>query len=127
MPKKVLVIDNDPDFVEAVVSVLEAEGYETLSATDAAAGISKAKQDMPDLILLDIMMQHVSQGLDVALTLRDDPATAKISVVFITGIHKPQFLTDSYRPGEEWPNVKGTMEKPLKPKELLTFVQSIIG
>jgi CheY-like chemotaxis protein len=127
MPKKILVIDNDPDFVEALVSVLEANGYATLSATDGNTGVMKAKADRPDLILLDVMMRYVSEGLDIAVKLRDESVTAAIPVVLITGIRKADFLAASFRPGEEWSNLKGTMEKPIKPEELIKMVKGIIG
>jgi CheY-like chemotaxis protein len=124
MAKKVLVVDNDPEFVDAIVSVLESNGYATDSATDGEEGFEKAKSSKPDLVLLDVMMKHVSEGLDVAMKLRDDPATAKIPVVLLTGIRKPDFLATSYRPGEEWPNLKATLEKPVKPTELLAAIGS---
>jgi CheY-like chemotaxis protein len=127
MQKKILVIDNDPDFVEALVSVLEANGYTTLSATDGSTGLVKAQSDKPDLILLDVMMRHVSEGLEIAVQLRDNSATGAIPVVLITGIRKPDFLAGSFRPGEEWSNLKGTMEKPIKPEELIKMVKGIIG
>jgi CheY-like chemotaxis protein len=127
MPKKILVIDNDPDFVEALVSVLEANGYATLSASDGNTGVMKAKADRPDLILLDVMMRYVSEGLDIAVKLRDESVTGAIPVVLITGIRKADFLAASFRPGEEWPNLKGTMEKPIKPEELIKMVKGIIG
>lgn len=127
MPKKILVIDNDPEFVEALVSVLEANGYATISTTDGDTGLAKAKEEKPDLILLDVMMRHVSEGLDIAVHLRDDGATAAIPVVLITGIRKPDFLAGSFRPGEEWTNLKGAMEKPVKPEELIKTVKGIIG
>lgn len=127
MAKKILVVDNDPEFVEALVSVLDANGYETVSATEGKTGVEKATALQPDLVLLDIMMQNVSEGLDVALLLRDNPATKDIPIIFITGIRKPDFLMDSYRPGEEWPAIKGTLEKPIKPDDLIKKVRGIIG
>ena len=123
MSKRVLVVDNDPEFVDAIVGVLEANGYKTDSANDGDTALRKAASGKPDLVLLDVMMQYVSEGLDVAVKLRDDPATAAIPVVLLTGIRKPDFLASSFRPGEEWPNLKATLEKPVKPDMLLSTVK----
>jgi CheY-like chemotaxis protein len=127
MGKKVLIVDNDQDFVDAMASLIEANGYVTVSANDGEAGFETAKTEKPDIVLLDVMMRHVSEGLDVAVKLRDEPATSGIPVVLLTGIRKPDFLASSYRPDEEWPNLKATLEKPVKPDELLRVIREHAG
>jgi len=126
MSKTILVIDNDADYIEAVSTMLEANGYRTISALDGDKGVAAAKSMKPSCILLDVMMQYVSEGLDAAVKLRDDPATASIPVILITGIRKPQYLTLSFRPGESFPNVKGMFEKPVKPAVLLEKISAIL-
>lgn len=127
MGNKILIVDNDQDFVEAMVSLIEANGYVTVTANDGEAGFGIAKNEKPDLILLDIMMRHVSEGLDVAVHLRDEPETKEIPVVLLTGIRKPDFLASSFRPGEEMPNLKATLEKPVKPEELLQVIREHVS
>jgi len=127
MPKKIVVIDNDPDFVEALVTVLDANGYETVSATDGDAAFAVIKEQRPDLVLLDVMMRSVSEGLDIASKLLDDSSLKNVPVVLITGIRKADLLAESYRPGEGLANVRMTLEKPVKPDELIRAVKSIIG
>ncbi|HPP12820.1 MAG TPA: response regulator, partial [bacterium] len=58
MARKILVVDDDPDFVEGTVSVLQAEGFNAISASNGAEGFARARQEKPDLILLDVMMTH---------------------------------------------------------------------
>jgi CheY-like chemotaxis protein len=126
MAKKILVVDNDADFVEAMTTLLETHGYTVVSASDGEAGFDLAKKAKPDAVMLDVMMRHVSEGLDVAVKLRDDKATKNIPVVLITGIRKPDFLTSSYRPGEDWPNLKATLEKPVRPEDIIAILADIV-
>jgi CheY-like chemotaxis protein len=126
MAKKILVVDNDADFVEAMTTLLETHGYTVVSANDGEAGFDLAKKVKPDVVMLDVMMRHVSEGLDVAVKLRDDKATRNIPVVLITGIRKPDFLTSSYRPGEDWPNLKATLEKPVRPEDIIAVLAKIV-
>ena len=56
MAKKVLVIDDDNDFVESIMNLLEARGYAVASASNGKDGVQKAKDEKPDLVLLDVMM-----------------------------------------------------------------------
>jgi len=85
------------------------------------------KEQRPDLVLLDVMMRTVSEGLDLASKLLDDPVLRNIPVILITGIRKADLLAESYRPGEGLANVKMTLEKPVKPDELVRTVKSVIG
>ncbi|MFP4521058.1 MAG: PleD family two-component system response regulator [Fibrobacterota bacterium] len=126
MSKKILVVDNDPDLVDSVKTLLESKGYSVSGAYSGEEGIEKANSEKPDLIFLDVMMSTDSEGLDTAVKLRDSEATSDIPVIFLTGIRKPEFLTSSYRPGEDFPNVKATMEKPVKPEEIFKKIEKAV-
>ena len=78
MAKKILIIDDDQEFVAAVANLLETKGYEVESAPNGKEGLRKAKAFPPQAILLDVMMTHKSEGFDVARQLRGDKATAAI-------------------------------------------------
>ena len=75
MPKKVLVIDDDPDFVEATSVLLESRGYQVATASEGEEGFNKAKEGKPDIILLDVMMKHDTQGFEIAKNLRKEETT----------------------------------------------------
>jgi two-component system alkaline phosphatase synthesis response regulator PhoP len=81
----VLVVDDEPDLVVLLEEHLTHEGYEVVSATSGMQAISKAREDHPDLILLDVMMPGVS-GFDVCNILQDYPETASIPVIFLTAV-----------------------------------------
>lgn len=82
MPK-ILVVDDEPDALELVSFNLKAAGYEVVTADDGAEAIKKARQQVPDLILLDVMLPEVD-GLEVCKLLRRDAATAGIPIIMLT-------------------------------------------
>jgi len=81
--KKILVIDDLPENVFMLQDRLEHEGYEVLTAYDGFSGMEKAKTDLPDLILLDIMMPDIT-GLEVCKILVNDPLTKDIPIILVT-------------------------------------------
>lgn len=81
--KKILVIDDLPENVFMLQDRLEHEGYEVLTAYDGKSGIEKAKGDLPDLILLDVMMPDIS-GFDVCKDLVSDEKTSGIPIILVT-------------------------------------------
>lgn len=83
MPK-ILVIDDDPVYLEMMVEVLQDEGHETLQAQDGVAGINMARTHKPDLVVSDVVMEKAN-GYAVLETLKKDAATASIPFVMITG------------------------------------------
>ncbi len=70
---KILIIDDDQDFVTANQAILEAAGHEVVSAPDGKTGLEKVKSEDPDLIILDIMMDSIYEGFSVTTTLRGTP------------------------------------------------------
>ena len=127
MSKKVLVIDDDADFTEAITTLLEAKGYEVVSAPNGTLGFQKAKSEKPGLILLDVMMTRKTEGFDIALSFKNDAQTKDIPVVMVTGVKKEMNLPFGFEPDADWLPVKAVLEKPVKPEALLKAVEANIG
>ena len=83
-PSRVLVVEDDPSVRGLLHTLLTAEGYDVSTASDGLAGLVKAAQTLPDLILLDLMMPDLG-GVRVLEELRDDPELADIPVIVVTG------------------------------------------
>jgi two-component system, cell cycle response regulator len=81
--KKILVIDDLPENVFMLQDRLEHEGYEVITAYDGKAGIEKAVSELPDLILLDVMMPEVT-GIEVCKILVNNPLTQRIPIILVT-------------------------------------------
>ena len=122
MSKKILMVDDDPDFIEATSTLLEAKGYEVISAGNGKDGFEMAKKNAPDLILLDVMMTTKTEGFDIARNLHNDETTKNIPVITITGIRKDLNLPFGFEPDANWLPVKAVLEKPVKPETLLKAV-----
>jgi len=122
MADKVLVIDDDVEFVEAMTNVLDAKGYDVDSAPNGKIGVAKAKELKPDIILLDVMMTTKSEGFDVAREIHKDDNLKTVPVILITGVRKEMSLPFGFEPDETWLPVKGVLEKPVKPEVLLKTV-----
>jgi DNA-binding response OmpR family regulator len=84
MPKKILVIEDDPSILAGVLDILGLEGYDVRGQNNGANGIQEARQFLPDLIISDIAMPGID-GLQVLEELRKDPATAAIPFILLTG------------------------------------------
>ena len=82
--KKILIIDDDPDILDSMSALLELNGYETVTACDGDDGLAKARADVPDLVLLDLLMPHKS-GMRFLNDARNDPALKDIPVVILSG------------------------------------------
>jgi len=127
MAKKVLMIDDDPEFIEAITNVLDAKGYEVVSASNGKDGVEKAKAENPDIILLDVMMTTKSEGFDVAREIHKDESAKNIPVIILTGIRKAMSLPFGFEPDETWLPVKEVLEKPVKPEVLLKAIEENIS
>ncbi len=126
MAKKVLVIDDDNDFVESIVNLLEARGYAVASASNGKEGVEKAKADKPDLILLDVMMTTKDEGFNVARQLHEIENLKGTPVIMVTGVRKEMNLPFGFEPDETWLPVKEILEKPVKPETLLNAVSNAL-
>lgn len=122
MAKLILIIDDDPDFADAVRALLESNGYEVEYAENGSVGFEKASGRKPALILLDVMMTTKTEGFDLARKLQDDPVTRLIPVILVTGIRRDMNLPYGFEPDADWLPVKAVIEKPIRPETLLKTV-----
>ncbi len=118
---RILLIDDDRDFVEATRMVLESVPYEVDVAHNGQAGLQRARAERPDLIILDIIMPGES-GLDVYEQLQAEPGLADVPVILLTSLASGLGVTPSAmtKPAEY-------LEKPVRPAELLKRVRKLAG
>jgi CheY-like chemotaxis protein len=120
-PKKILVIDDDPDFIEYARIVLESASYRVLTAADAASGLAIVREQHPDLIITDVMMSYTLEGISVTRAIRADPELASIPVIVITAIARSPDA-DLF-PSDEHPAAEGFLTKPVDPDTLLSTIE----
>ena len=120
---KILIIDDDPDFVEATKLVLESKPYEVITAADGSEGIAKAKKEKPDLIILDIIMP-VKDGFNAAEELKKDPELKKTPVIMLTSFSKKVSETNLSLSQGMMLDTEDYIDKPVEPEELLKRVEN---
>ncbi|MGD2126296.1 MAG: response regulator [Desulfobacteraceae bacterium] len=119
--KKVLIIDDDPDFVKTTGIVLKSAGYEVVEAFSGKEGLEKSKSDNPDLYIIDLMMETYSEGSNVVKALVEDEQTKDKPRIMITAVDlKGPF--EAY-PQDEWLACDTLIQKPVSPEQLLRTVE----
>ena len=123
---KILIIDDDPDFVEAAKAILESKSYTVVAAYDKNEGMEKINSEKPDLILLDIMMKKIDDGFTLCYKLKHDPELKKIPVLAISAITEETGLKFSSETDGEYFEADDYVEKPVKADDLLERIEKLL-
>jgi len=123
---EVLVIDDDPDFVVAMRPVLESKGYKVAAACNREEAMKVLKKCKPDLILLDIMMEKMTDGFDICYELKHDSEMKKIPVLAVSSITEETGLKFSPATDGEYFEADDFMEKPVTPTVLLERIERLL-
>ncbi|MFZ3105777.1 MAG: response regulator [Candidatus Hydromicrobium sp.] len=123
---KILIIDDDPNFVEATKAILESKSYKVVAAYDKNEGMEKINSEKPDLILLDIMMKKLDDGFTLCYKLKHDPELKKIPVLAISAITKETGLKFSSETDGEYFEADDYVEKPFKADDLLERIEKLL-
>lgn len=124
--KTVLIIDDDPDFVDAITDLLESSGYGTKNAVNGKEGVKMAAAILPDLILLDVMMTERTEGFFTLQEIRRHRTLEHIPVVVLSSIYteEPMFRVN---PDAGWLPAEQFLAKPVDPSRILEVLGRLIG
>lgn len=126
MPK-VLIIDDDPDIVEAMKVILESRKYGVSLAKSGSEGIKKVILEKPDLVILDVMMETQDKGFEVAREIKNNKDYGNIPILMLTSIKEKTGLDFRNEAGDkDWLPVDDYCDKPLNPKELIAKVEMLL-
>ncbi len=126
MPR-ILVIDDDRDFLLAVRMVLEANGMEMEEATTPAEGIDKVLSLKPDLVILDVMMPTDYEGFQAAREIREKHGLVDLPILMLSNIHSAKQVPYRFAPDEDYLPVDVFLDKPIEPEHLINTVQEMLG
>ncbi len=129
MPKKVLIVDDEPDMVAFLSTLLQDNGYETISAADGDEALEKVQTEPPDLISLDLLMPNKT-GIKMFRELRTSDKTKDIPVVMVTGFGAGDVPQMDFKKWIQERSLKGPeayIEKPVDKQIFLDAVKSAIG
>lgn len=128
---RVLVIDDDQAFLDAMRTILEAASYQFVSALDPKTALEKVKSEKPDIILLDIMMDTLFDGFSLCHTLKADKeykAFHKTPIIFVSAVKEiagSRFAFDSDAYGQRGPD--DYLDKPVEPEILLAHIKRLLS
>ncbi|MBI2091439.1 MAG: response regulator [Deltaproteobacteria bacterium] len=128
MGKKIFIVDDDSDIIDAISMVLTKHNFSVASSLTASDALEKIKKEKPDLIILDVMFpEDPSKGFDLSRVFHSDPFVKNIPVVILSAVNirfKLGFSKNEI--DEEWMPVREFIEKPVDPDKLLRVINKIL-
>jgi len=128
--KRILVIDDEPHVVTYIKTLLEDNGYETVTASDGAEGLEMVRKYRPDLVCLDITMPETT-GIRFYRDLKEDTALSKTPVVVVTAVsyygRDPEPFKRFLSTRKQVPPPEGFIPKPIDQKQLIDTVGAILS
>lgn len=123
MPKKIMIIDDDIDLVEAMRITLETDDYEVIDAQEGQKGLEILKKEKPDLLILDVMMGTLDEGFHIAYQIRNDDEIKDIPILMITAVGAQTGFDFDKQRDQDFLPVNEFIEKPVNPQILLDTVK----
>lgn len=120
MPKRILIIEDDPNALELLEYALQQEGYETLTAPNGVEGFAKARNGKLDLLVLDVMLPGLD-GFEVCRRLREEPTTTRLPILMLSAKARKEDIETGQRMGADV-----YLTKPLDPSALVAQVASLL-
>ena len=129
--KKILVVDDESDMRIFVSTVVETMGFEPLTAVDGADALDKARSCLPDLVILDIMMPKIEDGIQTYQQFRMDERLSDIPIIMLSAIAKKTFFHSirmlNPRHGGQMPEPEAYVEKPPDANELIELITRLLS
>jgi CheY-like chemotaxis protein len=122
---KILIVDDDPDFVEATRIILEQHGHDTASAASGDEGLQAVRDIKPDLVILDVIMSTILDGLNVSQQLQEDPELKDTPIIMVTSIANTDYA--ALFPTDEYVHISAFMTKPISPDQLMAQVNKLLA
>jgi len=123
---KILIVDDDLGYVRSIRAVLESREYTVEAAHNRESAMEKIKETKPDLILLDIMMDRLDDGLTICYKLKHDPELRKIPILTISAVTEKTGFKFSPATDGQYFEADDYIEKPVKPSELLKRIEKLL-
>ena len=121
--KKILLVDDDKDFLESNRLLLESEGYKIITALDGSGAMAAAEKERPDLIVMDVMMNYDTEGFDISRKISQASELQHIPVIIITGMRSLLHVPLGISSDKSWLPVSVVLEKPIDPQKFLAEIK----
>ena len=124
---KILLVDDDLDFLEMHKAVLKHRGYDVLTATNSQEGIERVRAEMPDLIILDLMMEKHDAGFSFSKQIKGDPLFKEIPILMVTAVAEITGYRFSMEEDGYWMKTDDFLNKPVKPEDLIKKIEKLLA
>jgi len=124
--KRILIVDDDPDFSTAIQKILSSANYDVDVAGNVKDGFQAIEDKIPDLILLDVMMEKYDDGFNMCYDLKHDDRYRGIPVIIITAVTEVTGLKFSPKTDGEYLEADDYVQKPISAEALLDKVKRLI-
>ncbi len=124
---KILLVDNDVDFIDLNKAVLENNGFDVVTACSGTEGIDRVMSENPDLIVLDLMMEKHDSGFTVARTIKADPTFKHIPILMLTAVGSETGTEFSQQLDGYWMKTDDYASKPLAPEDLVKKINELLA
>ena len=121
----VLIVDDDPVFVKTTKTILESHGYHVDSAHDGEEALSKMKENLPDLVLLDVIMSWPLEGVAISREMMGTRELQRIPIIMCTSVRDSEYR--GLFPQDEYLHIDGWLDKPFSPSGLLSEVEATLA
>ena len=125
---KIMIVDDDPDYIEVIKAILKREQYTVVTAGDKTEGMEKIKTEKPDLAILDVMMSTLEDGFEMARDLKKDPQFKNMPILMLTGVTGQTGIEFKSTAGDPtWCPVDGFLDKPIEPSILVEEIKKLLS
>jgi CheY-like chemotaxis protein len=125
---KIMIVDDDIDYVDVVKTILENEQYTVVTAGGKTEGMEKIRAEKPDLTILDVMMDVWNDGFEMSRQLKRDTQLKNMPVLMLTAVEKKTGVDFKSTVGDPlWLPVDAFMSKPVEPQALLAEVKTLLS
>jgi DNA-binding response OmpR family regulator len=124
---KILLVDNDVDFIDLNKAVLENNEFDVVVAYSGAEGLDRVRFEQPDLIVLDLMMEKHDTGFGFARALKADPTSKNIPILMLTAVGSETGMDFSQELDGYWMKTDDYANKPLLPEDLVKKINELLA
>ncbi len=125
---KILIVDDDPDYIDVLKTILESEQYNVVTAADRTEGMEEIKAEKPDLAILDVMMSTWQDGFEMSRQLKKDPQLKDMPVLMLTAVEMRTGIGFKATAGDPtWLPVDAFLDKPVEPEILLAEIKILLS
>ena len=123
--RKILVVDDDPIYVKSTKAILESHGYQVDSAQNGEEALAKMSQEKPDLVLLDVMMDWVLEGVTISQEMMSQRELQPIPIIMVTSIRDSEYRGTF--PQDQYLHINSWLDKPCPPDKLVAEIRKTLA